>query len=234
LGVAGVVVVLLSTGPSVRAELALDFTSYSGTGYAGSPPGTYSDGIGRVIGWTFRVDSSPITITHLGFFDAGKDGLVAAHDVGVYEKLTQNLVTSVTVPAGTAAPLDSWFRMVDVPDVSLQPNTEYVIAAGWVGSTDPWVWNPDNASGITVLSGFLLSPWITGGYEGGRYVVFNSTLQFPASVDNFGGDPALTRHYFIGPNFAAVPEPGQLFACLGAVGLAGVVTYCRRSLSMGG
>jgi hypothetical protein len=209
-----------------HAALAIDFDSYGGV-WNGPPVGTYQDNLDRVIGWTFLVGGSTITVDELGAFDAGKDGLAASHEVGIYEKATKTLVTSALVPAGSAASLESWFRMVPISPVVLQANTEYVIAAGWSRSSDSFVWEPDNGSGMIYLSGFQVTPGLTTGLEGGRFEDTTAILEFPDKIDNLGGpQPQFTRHFFIGPNFSlsSIPEPASHAALLGI----GIALLARR------
>src|SRR5262249_25328874 len=52
------------------------------------------------LGYKFEVNA-PITVTQLGYYDSGQDGLAESHAVGIYD-LSQNLLVSGTVDAGTA------------------------------------------------------------------------------------------------------------------------------------
>lgn len=48
--------------------------------------------------------SKALTVSALGFHDEGGNGLLTSHEVGIYD-LSQTLLGSVTIPAGTGATL---------------------------------------------------------------------------------------------------------------------------------
>ena len=98
-----------TAGPNVGTNVAAPFTG--------------------TVGWEF-VHSGPhyhIYLTRLGVYDAGGDGLVNAHQVGLWTS-TGSLLISATVPPGTDAPLENGYRYVSVDPVALMP-AHYVIAA---------------------------------------------------------------------------------------------------------
>jgi hypothetical protein len=84
-------------------------------------------------GWSFEL-SSPVQVDALGFFDKGNDGLFEEHEVGIWDSTGANLLTSGTVPAGTAGELEQSFRFVSVGQVTLSPDI-YVI--GGFGGFNP-------------------------------------------------------------------------------------------------
>lgn len=86
-----------------------------------------------MIGWTFFL-TEPITVTGLGWYDYGHDGLVDSHQIGIWKDLSglprdqlfygltnMSLLASATVAAGTEAPLNGPWRTVDLPSLTLQP-----------------------------------------------------------------------------------------------------------------
>ena len=94
------------------------------------------------IGATFRVGAANLSVTHLGYFDAGADGLQVAHDVGIYSKGnpagTGTLLAGVLVPAGTGATYTNGYRwMALAAPLTLQSNTDYVIACS-TNNVDLW------------------------------------------------------------------------------------------------
>jgi hypothetical protein len=106
---------LLGAGPLLGAP-ALTF--YEGTG-------GFANNQDQSVGWQFDV-LSPVMVTGLGWFDEGGDGLVTAHMVGVWDG-TGTLLTSVLVPAGTAASLDGQFRTVGITPIVLGVGTGYIV-----------------------------------------------------------------------------------------------------------
>ena len=93
-------------------------------------------------GWRFTT-MGDIDVSALGFFDVSSlpggsgAGLAQPHDVGIFRVSDQALVTSVTVPQGTAAPLISNYRYSPLPSpVRLTGGTTYLMVA-YVLSTSP-------------------------------------------------------------------------------------------------
>jgi hypothetical protein len=80
------------------------------------------------VGWQFNV-LSPLTVTDLEWFDPNGPngaGLSTAHTVGIWNP-AGTLLTSILIPAGTAAPLDGLFRFETVAPVSLAVGNGYVV-----------------------------------------------------------------------------------------------------------
>jgi hypothetical protein len=68
-----------------------------------------------------------IEVTALGYYDAGGDGLVNEHTVGIFEKSSRQLVSdTVTVDGGST--LEDAFRYEDITPVVLKGGTAYVLA----------------------------------------------------------------------------------------------------------
>lgn len=155
------------------------------------------------LGWAFRVNNAPINVTHLGYYDHLGDGLGQSHDVGLWD-INGNLLASLTVPAGTSAPLTGHFRYVQLGSaVMLSANQTYVVGgvSGGQGGGDFYTWN-------TV--GFFTAPEIT--FVGDRWAG-GGVLTFPINISGVANG-------FFGANFmhGEIPAPGAL-ALLGAAGL---------------
>jgi lysophospholipase L1-like esterase len=113
------------------------------------------------IGQEFTVTGSSVHVRDLGVWDFGSNGLTDAHVVtlfaltklGLNPGATPVAGGSVTVPAGSAAPLDSGFRFVTLPqEVELQPGSYAVVAYGMSDTGDPYGDGgnvPYSASGVT-------------------------------------------------------------------------------------
>jgi hypothetical protein len=67
-----------------------------------------TSGTDQLYGWIFTANS-PITVTSLGVFDFGSNGLSVSHDVGIFDDTTRALLGSTTVPAGTGGTLIDGF-----------------------------------------------------------------------------------------------------------------------------
>jgi hypothetical protein len=94
-----------------------------------NPAGTYyAIPADSTYGWKFTVGSSPISVTQLGFFDVGLNGLFDSHQIGIWDT-SGTLLVQATVPAGTAGDLIGAYRFTLVSDTTLSANTSYLIGA---------------------------------------------------------------------------------------------------------
>lgn len=137
-------------------------------------------------------------VTQLGVFDAAADGLVNAHQVGLW-RTDGTLLTSATVPAGTAAPLIGGFRWVSISWVFIP----YALGDYRIGAQ----YSADDADLFATPSSptrsFEVSPFPLAGYTG-----LGTDLPYPAwptrgsCPECFG--PKLWDANF---QFVAAPEP---------------------------
>lgn len=146
------------------------------------------------LGYSFLVNSS-ITVTGLGVFDAGSDGLNVSHDVGLWDA-SGNLLASTTVGAGTVAPLNGFYRMSSISGVALTAGSVYYVGSVNGIDNDGWMQDPSvliAAPQITYLSrqyefsgGSLVFPDLVGsgstGYFGGNFEFGTSTAPEPGSL----------------------------------------------------
>ena len=192
----------LSSG--TRADdLGLDFTG-------GSSATAIQD---QTLGWEFSLSSTQ-TVTALGMFDIGSNGLNSPHLVGIWTT-TGTLLGSVTVNNGST-PITStstagrWlFQSLGSP-LSLSPGN-YVLGVDYSDTTDQVT---TGAGSVTMATGLT--------FVQGRFV--NNTTPgfdfpdatFSTSGGHFGPDLLLT----------AVPEP-TTWALIG-IGLIGSGAYAWR------
>jgi hypothetical protein len=203
-------VIVALAAPSASADTSA-LTSFTGGNNATS-------GSDQIYGWEFTLSSS-VNVTALGVYDfAGASGLSISHDVGIYDASTQALLTSATVPAGTAGFLDSGFRYVSLGSPFTLAAGEYVEAMTMPqGNTDYQyiqVSSETTASPVTYVNSAF------GNTSG-------STLVFPTGIGDFA--PGI-----FGPNFqfagATVPEPSTLAMAIVPVVLSlGAMLRRRRS-----
>lgn len=111
----------------------------------------YSTTTSGIVGGTFTTGNNPTPVTHLGYYDMNKDGLVKDHHVGIFAANGTTLIGSVVVPAGTSGYLTNGYRYIALdPPVVLSPNTVYFLLAevfsgsgdGWPDIFTPGLWNP--------------------------------------------------------------------------------------------
>jgi hypothetical protein len=118
-----------SATPFVAAN---DLITDPGPGTARTSPGDMT------FGYSFRAgdDSNMLVITALGIWDQGGDGLANSHNVGLWFSTgpsSMPIIASVTIPAGTAAPLSGEFRYVSLAQ-PLYIQGIFVIGASYVAN----------------------------------------------------------------------------------------------------
>jgi hypothetical protein len=155
------------------------------------------------VGWQFNV-TQQIEVNGLQWFDDGTDGLSIAHEVGIWDP-TGDLLVSVVISAGTAAPLvnDLW-RTVEFGAIILDPGEGYIVG-GYNGAnaTDRLAYDVDQET----------HPAIT--YVAATFANING-FERPTIVS-----VAQTGVY--GPSFQILPAPG-----CGALLLIGMLTGIAR------
>jgi len=107
-----------------------------------TPPSPARNNYSGTIGCKFRVGSSNVVVSHLGVFDINDDGLIVAHQAGLFDSnlTSPTLLGSVVVPSGTSAYLTNGFRWMPLdPPVLLISNMTYVVA-GHVSNGDGDTW----------------------------------------------------------------------------------------------
>lgn len=179
-----------------------------------------------MIGWDFQLNS-PITITQVGWYDYGHDGLMQSYQVGLWENPNAQLATGnfspdsaellgggsgITISGGTSSPLEGAYRVVNLDSpITLQPG-EYQLGGLETQNSqnaDPvqYILLPPGPLGYTPADNAA----ITIGEPFAAYGQPNSDVFGPTS----GG--ILVYGVELGPMlFQAVPEPSNIGFGLGA------------------
>jgi len=176
----------------------------------------------RTLGFEFSADNAQ-SITALGAYDSGRDGLAGAATVGVWD-LFGNLLASATVPSGTGGTLDGDFRFVAITPLALAVGQHYV-----VGSWDEfdlqtnWGVGPNGGTAATNLN---LS------FYGDRFSNLgggNPDFAYPDAGTGTHG-ARLGANFIIERTAAGqpVPEPGSWALMLVGFGLLGGAVRRRR------
>ncbi len=155
------------------------------------------------LGWEFTV-TDYCTVSSLGIWDSGSDGLSKIHQVGIFRTDNLALVVGASIVDGTAAPLIDGSRFVPVAPVTLFPGVSYYIL-GDDFTADAFVSGPNSMGFAPEIN------WLALANGTGNSI--NSAPVFPpGSLGN------------LGPNFRyTVPAPGTVV--LMAVGM---IAGCRR------
>jgi hypothetical protein len=124
----GALVAALVLAAAPAGATGLDSPAVLSHGFANAVTG------GRTLGWEFTAEDD-LTVTALGVlqwataFHAESDGLVDAHDVGIWTP-GGTLLVSATVPAGASALLEDGFRFAPLASpFALTRGQSYVIGA---------------------------------------------------------------------------------------------------------
>ena len=171
--------------------VALGVASLTATPIISFDAGTGSNGgqNNQSVGWQFNVTQS-LTVTGLGWFDDGGDGLAVSHTVGIWDS-AGTLLASILVPAGTTAPLDGQYRMVAITPIVLGIGDGYIVGGeNFANNTERLAFN------VTMT----VDPRIT---------FFDATFSGVGSGFVRPTEFSVAETGFFGPMFAVdnVPEP---------------------------
>ena len=182
----------LLTTPKLLASMIVAFDQ---------PPFVWGPGYNQTLGFAFDV-TSPIKIDGLGYFDAGKNGLFGMVDLGLWD-INRNLLAAITIPAGTTAPLDNWFRWKPIQTALTLSRGRYVVAGFTHSATDLY------AGGMS-WPDLTASTGIT--YVGSMHNGSSSGLTYPNGGPQ-GGPYSPPQGWFGGNvHIAPVPEPSTWVA----------------------
>lgn len=188
----------------------IDFTGGLAEGIFGGQNGT--------AGFSFEVTEAT-TISGLGFFDVGSNGLINSHQVGLWTSTGTLLASAIldnssNVVASTSS-LGDW-RETNITSLTLDPGS-YVLGAFFRNvQADTEDEAALDASGTSSASGISY----------GNAAFGSGSFTFPGS-----NDPAFDAGIF-GPmaftgSTSAMPEPGSLGLCACALLLCGLVLRLR-------
>ena len=125
-----------------------------------NPEIDYTNDISWSLGFEFEVWAD-VNVTSLGFYDAGADGFLEDHAVGLYDTFGTLLAATIINNDSLLAGL---FRWESIAPVSLLAGQTYVVSG--FGFLDPYTWDPYDAS---VDSRIYLS---AGRYSDAEQLVF--------------------------------------------------------------
>lgn len=155
---------------SVSAATPIVSITQSAWDYSGS--GLVEDGM---VGWTFYVSNS-VTVTQIGWFDEGGDGLSRAIQVGLWQATSEGFSadgsvvellgtagSGLFIPGGTAAQLNGYFRVVDLAvPIELQPGSYQIAGLITASTADPTTFMWDGGHGIFNTPDVSVGPFFYG------------------------------------------------------------------------
>jgi hypothetical protein len=198
--------------PALGATIAATF-SLPQQGTSGS---TLVNGLD---GFDFR-PSVDLTVTALGWYDHGGDGLLHDHPVGIYLTSAQTLFApSVTVTVSSPLDAATDFRFAPVTPFTLRAGTTYtVVGYGEGPAFDPYVKNP--------IGGIAFGPELS-------YVRLRTSRSTGLEFPTVAGEIGLLQNLYFGPNFQYTPVP-EPFSSVCLVVSMGALAARRRKSSIRG
>jgi hypothetical protein len=187
--------------------------AYAGPAVTVVSPSDPYPGTPYTLGFQFSGVSSD-TITALGVYDDGQDGISSPASVGLWDTVG-NLLRSAVVPSGTAAPLIGYFRYADIAPFTAVVGMNYIVGSYLA---------IDNATSINTDQGG------SGFYDANVIAIedrnsdFTGMFSFPDITDGFPAGAWLGGNVLFG--VAAIPEPSTLGLLV--AGLVGVAMFRRR------
>lgn len=179
-------------GSANATSMGLDITKAGSLG---------TDFRAATIGWSFNL-SEPVSLTSLGYWDQGADGLSDAHPVGIWT-LSGALLASATVDNSSPISVTSvsgagaW-KYQSLASTLVLAAGDYVLGGFYpASSTDPFQF-------LTAVVN-TASPVTWTGVRDSIVPV----LQFPDAISGTGG--------YYGPNFEFAPVPETSTYCAGAL-----------------
>jgi hypothetical protein len=190
---------------SVGRAISVTPTAFTFNGIGGGAT------LGGEWGWEFST-ANPITVTELGVWDQGGDGLSGSHQVGIFTT-DGTLEGSGTVASGTTDPLTGSFRYVNLSNPFTLDAGTYFIVALYVSD-----------DGLSYLDYGSVHSGLT--YVGSARNSSATSLVLPTAYSVTQG-----QYSYFGPNFeftaaSATPEPASLLTM--GTGLLAVAGLLRR------
>jgi hypothetical protein len=195
-----------------------------------------------MVGWTFNL-LQPLTITGVGWYDDGQDGLSRAFQVGLWQDLTGNFAPGSTprqllgtsadgmnIPGGTTATLQDSWRVVPLSSPLTLPAGNYELSGLDTATT------PDTIKYV-LAGGMFPFPPAQPGLTLGAFFYASPSAPSPTFQVTYRDSFYLAYGLELGPMlFTSVPEPHSI----GLFGLGAVMLlllrwrgHCQRPVRCG-
>jgi len=197
--------------PSKFIIAAIAFSVTSGAIHAGplitSPGnGALATNGGFTVGYGFVVGPTDLIVSKLGIYDYQSNGLLVAHDVGLWTN-SGTLLGSATVSSGLSGELIGEFRYADLGSpIVLTSGSSYILGAFYSTTGG----EPLRDRSDTYQS----NKWPTMDTSYASFYIYGNSSQarIDANALGFPNMGPIVGNGYIGPNlyFAAVPEPSSI------------------------
>jgi uncharacterized protein (TIGR03382 family) len=169
--------------------------------------------VGYTIGASFTVGASDVSVSHLGIYDQGSNGLVGTYDLGLWSANdTTTPLAQVSISGGTSATAINYFQYTSLATpITLVSGETYYIGAFYGSAADGWGDSPSLPAGIS--SSFV-------NYVG--RVQAGPSLTFP-TISGQPGAPYTAINF----QYSVIPEPANA-ASLAAMALLAFAGLQRR------
>ncbi|MGA2868384.1 MAG: hypothetical protein ABSF34_04385, partial [Verrucomicrobiota bacterium] len=204
--------VLGGLAASARAQVVGYFADPNMAIYGGA---SGANGNNLNIGNTFNVTGAGITVYQLGAFAFTNKALASSHIVTLFSN--QIAIASVTVPAGTAAPLNDGFRFVSLSTPVFLPAGQYAVVSYGMNSSDPYgdyIGTSEFNTGTSVTKGggifdFVSSTTAYPTQNGGTYNFISASFTYIDSTavwDGAGADTnwSTSSNWNVAPSFPQI------------------------------
>ncbi|MGC9944745.1 MAG: hypothetical protein ABSE48_23225 [Verrucomicrobiota bacterium] len=214
------IAVLIGLATSARAQVVGYFADPYQAIYGGA---SGANGNNLNIGNTFNVTGSGITVYQLGAFDWQGEPLASSHIVTLFSN--QTAIASVTVPAGTAAPLNDGFRFEPLTTPIFLPAGQYAVVSYGMNSNDPYgdySGSSEFNTGTSVTSGdgiydFVSSTTAYPTQNAGTYNFISATFTYLDSTAVWNG--AADTNWSASGNWNSAPNFPTIVTFAGSTGL---------------
>ncbi len=212
--------VLGGLAASVRAQVVGYFADPNMAIYGGA---SGANGNNLNIGNTFNVTGAGITVYQLGAFAFTNKALASSHIVTLFSN--QTAIASVTVPVGTAAPLNDGFRFVSLGTPVFLPAGQYAVVSYGMNSSDPYgdySGNSEFNTGASVTKGggifdFVSSTTAYPTQNGGTYNFISASFTYIDSTAVWNG--AVDTNWSTSGNWNVAPSFPQIVTFAGSTRL---------------
>jgi hypothetical protein len=222
--------ILTIAGLALALVLSAAVTAKADSVIYSDPADVGNQGYVGALGQDFTVNS-PITITQLGVFDSGQDGIAGTIRVAIFSSNGTQVTPTLTFTStttGTTLIGGDLFLTLSTP-ITLAPGSYSLTTLGW-GPSDP-DGNASCTAGCNGAAGASFTP-PTLNTDGGAITFTGVGFTSPVLeyVGPVGTYPA--NQYDAGSFIVSTPEPGVMLSLMLGLGLLLFIGYRRQAFQL--